>query len=40
MPEPAQKFEETNRNGQKYLELTIFDIAWAHLHADEDHDTK
>ena len=39
LPEPAQNFEETDRNGQKYLGITIVDIAWAQRHADQDHNT-
>ena len=33
MPGPAQNLVETDRNGQKYLKLTIFDIVSAHFHA-------
>ena len=27
------------RSDQKYLQHTIFDIVWAHLHADQDQNT-
>ena len=28
-----------DRNDQKYLQRTIFDIVWTHLHADQDQNT-